>query len=215
MEGTDRSTRTRDAILDAAIAEFIEHGFSGVRIEHVAKRAGYNKSLVYRWFRDKETLFDQALTRRFSLRAALLDKAPADLSELLLWWSEQAANDPDFMRMILRESLDAQGKAPAHADYRRNYYRRQIDLLKSFQSSGTVDESFEPDMLFLALLAIVALGTALPQVVVLATGSDPSGPEFKERWAHLLRVLAAHLAGRSGGHPDLRRAIREGASDEA
>jgi AcrR family transcriptional regulator len=60
---------TRDAILEAAIAEFIERGFAGVRTEHVARRVGYNKALVYRWFKDKETLFQEAMKRRFSQRS--------------------------------------------------------------------------------------------------------------------------------------------------
>lgn len=41
MESEDQSTLTQDAILEAAIEEFIERGFAGVRMEHVAKRAGY------------------------------------------------------------------------------------------------------------------------------------------------------------------------------
>lgn len=189
-----KASSTREAILEAAIAEFIERGFAGVRMEHIARRAGYNKALVYRWFTDKETLFNEALTRRFSRRANLLDEAPADLAGLLAWWSEQSLKDPDFMRMILREALEAKDRPPAHAAFRRDYYRRQIDLVKRLQAEGNIDPTFDAEMLFIALLGVVTLTTALPQVVELATGASPRGPKFRKRWTGLLQELASHLA---------------------
>jgi len=189
------TTATQDAILDAAIEEFIEHGFAGVRMEHVAKRAGYNKALVYRWFQDKDTLFREALKRRFSQRAGLLDTLPGSLAEILIWWSQQTAADPDFMRMILREALEDRAKEPAHATFRREYYGRQVVLLKRFQGDGRIAPEFDVEMLFLALLSVVTMTSALPQIVQLATGLRPGDKKFQERWVAFLEVLAASLAG--------------------
>ncbi len=201
MAAKDRSTATRDAIVEAAIEEFIERGFAGVRMEHVAKRAGYNKALVYRWFKDRETLFREALKRRFSQRAGLLDKLPETLPEILRWWTQQTAADPNFMRMILREALEARDKEPAHAEFRREYYRRQIELLKSFQVNGRISSEFDLEMLFIALLSVVTMTSALPQIVQLATGLRPGDKKFRKRWAAFLEMLAARLSGatRSAG----------------
>jgi AcrR family transcriptional regulator len=190
---------TRDAILEAAISEFIERGFAGVRMEHVARRAGFNKALVYRWFKDKETLFQEAMTRRFSQRSDLLDNAPEDLTSLLAWWSEQSLRDPEFMRMILREALDARDQPPVHAAFRQAYYRRQIDLVRRLQAEGSIDPAFDAEMLFVALLAVVTLTTALPQIVELATGAYPRSARFRKRWVALLNDLAAHLGPRPTG----------------
>jgi AcrR family transcriptional regulator len=192
-----RSITTRDAILEAAIVEFIERGLAGVRMEHVAKRAGYNKALVYRWFKDKETLFHQALTRRFSQRAGLLDKAPDSLAGLLVWWSGQTLKDPDFIRMILREALDA--KEPARSEFRRAYYRRQVDQVKRLQAEGSIDAAFDPEMLFIALLSVVTLTPAIPQVVELATGLGPCDETFQRRWIAFLHLLATHLSPQPRG----------------
>lgn len=197
MEPRPRSTNTREAILDAAIEEFIERGFAGMRMEHVAKRAGYNKALAYRWFKDKETLLREALKRRFSQRAELLGELPETLAGILAWWSEQTLADPDFMRMILREALDAGGKEPAHSEFRRAYYRRQIDLMKRLQAEGSIDPAFDPEMLFIALLSVVTLTGALPQIVELATGLCPSDAKFEKRWDAFLELLAAHLSAPS------------------
>ena len=193
MASKDRSTATRNAILEAAVEEFIERGFAGVRMEHVAKRAGYNKALVYRWFTDRETLFREALKRRFSQRAGLLDKLPQTLPEIFRWWSQQAASDPNFMRMILREALELREKEPVHAEFRREYYRRQIEKLKSFQMKKRIGAEFDPEMLFLALLSVVTLTSALPQIVQLATGLRPEDKKFQRRWKAFLDTFAAHL----------------------
>ena len=193
MAAKDRSTATRNAILEAAVEEFIERGFAGVRMEHVAKRAGYNKALVYRWFTDRETLFREALKRRFSQRAGLLDKLPQTLPEIFRWWSQQAASDPNFMRMILREALELREKEPVHAEFRREYYRRQIEILKSFQMKKRIGAEFDPEMLFLALLSVVTLTSVLPQIVQLATGLRPEDKKFQRRWKAFLDTFAAHL----------------------
>jgi len=193
MASKARSTATRNAILEAAVEEFIERGFAGVRMEHVAKRAGYNKALVYRWFTDRETLFREALKRRFSQRAGLLDKLPQTLPEIFRWWSQQAASDQNFMRMILREALELREKEPVHAEFRREYYRRQIEILKSFQMKKRIGAEFDPEMLFLALLSVVTLTSALPQIVQLATGLRPEDKKFQRRWKAFLDTFAAHL----------------------
>ena len=193
MASKDRSTATRNAILEAAVEEFIERGFAGVRMEHVAKRAGYNKALVYRWFTDRDTLFREALKRRFSQRAGLLDKLPQTLPEIFRWWSQQAASDPNFMRMILREALELREKEPVHAEFRREEYRRQIEILKSFQMKKRIGAEFDPEMLFLALLSVVTLTSVLPQIVQLATGLRPEDKKFQRRWKAFLDTFAAHL----------------------
>jgi len=53
--------KTRDAILDAALNEFAEYGFSGARTENIAKAANVNKAMLHYYFHDKETLYDAVL----------------------------------------------------------------------------------------------------------------------------------------------------------
>jgi AcrR family transcriptional regulator len=49
---------TRQRLLDAAAAEFAEHGISGARVDRIANDAGYNKALLYHHFESKDLLFD-------------------------------------------------------------------------------------------------------------------------------------------------------------
>lgn len=173
--------------------EFAERGLDGVRMEHVARRAGYNKSLVYRYFKDRDGLFNAALERRFSGRRNLLEALPEGLDEMLVFWADQSRKDPTFMRMVMREALEFRGKTPAHAAFRRRYYQTQIDILRGLQARGKLREDLDPEMLFIALLAVVTLTTALPQIVTLATGLQPEGRRFRTRWHRFLRSLGRAL----------------------
>jgi AcrR family transcriptional regulator len=44
-------------IIDAALAQFVETGFAGTRLDDVAKRAGLSKAAIYLYFEDKTALF--------------------------------------------------------------------------------------------------------------------------------------------------------------
>lgn len=44
-------------ILEAALAQFVETGFAGTRLDDVARRAGLSKAALYLYFEDKTALF--------------------------------------------------------------------------------------------------------------------------------------------------------------
>jgi TetR/AcrR family transcriptional regulator len=50
-------------ILDAAAEEFGDCGFSGARVDGIAKRAGVNKAMLYYHVGDKKTLFSHVILR--------------------------------------------------------------------------------------------------------------------------------------------------------
>ena len=50
----ESSRRTREMILDGALAEFSEKGFDGARIDEIALRAGVNKNLLYHHYGSKD-----------------------------------------------------------------------------------------------------------------------------------------------------------------
>ena len=51
-------------ILDAALTEFIERGYSATRLEHIAGRAGVTKALPIFYFGSKATIFREVIKRR-------------------------------------------------------------------------------------------------------------------------------------------------------
>src|SRR3984893_17266992 len=57
---------SRAAILNAAVAEFAEHGIAGARTDSIARSARVNKALLYYYFKDKDALYEAVLDHVFS-----------------------------------------------------------------------------------------------------------------------------------------------------
>ncbi len=53
----------RAAILDAAEQVFAEQGFDGARVDTIAERSSYNKSLIFQYFGDKLSLYAAVIRR--------------------------------------------------------------------------------------------------------------------------------------------------------
>jgi len=198
-----RTEQTREAILEAALQEFSAFGYEGTRMESVARRAGRNKSLVYRYFTDKDSLFRAAMTHLFQGRERVREAVPEQLDDALAYWFTQTTDTPAFMRLIMQEALaHRDDRAPAEAAFRSAYYARQIAHLQSLQHHGTVDAALDPTYLFAALTALISWPSAFPQIVQLITGHTPDQPAFQAEWTRMLRALAARLAPRAAGPPE-------------
>jgi len=72
MQSFKYSKETRDVILNAAKKEFAERGYSGARMNSIARRAGVNQALIHYYFSSKENLYHQVLQILFHHEEATL-----------------------------------------------------------------------------------------------------------------------------------------------
>ncbi|MFE9321513.1 TetR/AcrR family transcriptional regulator [Nocardia sp. NPDC052278] len=77
-EGDPQATR----IIDAALAEFRDHGIDRVRMEHIARRAGLHRATVYRAFPSKDALLTTALTTWLQRVLSDITTAVADHTDI-------------------------------------------------------------------------------------------------------------------------------------
>jgi AcrR family transcriptional regulator len=56
MTQTERSARSRSALLESAARGLSRHGYGNLVLEEVAREAGYTRGALYHQFRDKEDL---------------------------------------------------------------------------------------------------------------------------------------------------------------
>jgi AcrR family transcriptional regulator len=123
-----RAAERRQAIVDAALDEFIARGFTATRLDDVAKRAGVAKGTIYLHFKDKEALFEELIRTAIvpvvdrlttpppltgSVRDALEGFARTFIQEVA------ATRRTDIIRLIIAEGP----RFPAVADF---YYREVI-----------------------------------------------------------------------------------------
>src|SRR6476646_4041038 len=57
----ERAAERRQAIIEAALDEFIARGFAATRLDDIARRAGVAKGTIYLHFKDKETMFEELI----------------------------------------------------------------------------------------------------------------------------------------------------------
>ena len=151
--GTAGKTKSADAILLAAVDEFSERGFDGARMEAIAERAGYNKSLVYRHYKDKRGLFEAVLRHKVEQRVDLAHRMPDELAAILEFWFEQSLRDPSYLRLLIREAFNDTGEEIVEEASRRAYYQEHTDAIASFQEAGRLSNEYDPAYLNLAIAA--------------------------------------------------------------
>lgn len=93
---------TREAILDAAEEVFAENGFDGARIDAIAAKAGYNKSLIFHYFGDKLGLYAEVLRRADVETRELQARVLSPLME-----NEMVTKDAERFRTLLEVTVRA------------------------------------------------------------------------------------------------------------
>jgi AcrR family transcriptional regulator len=124
----ERAAERRQAIIEAAMEEFISRGFAATRLDDVAKRAGVAKGTIYLHFKDKESMFEELIrTAIVPLVGRMQGPPPAgasvrDLVEafaLNFIHEIVSTRRGDIVRLIVAEGP----RFPAIADF---YYREVV-----------------------------------------------------------------------------------------
>lgn len=114
MEPVGRSAQKRQAVINAALAEFKDKGFVGASMDAIAERAQVSKRTVYNHFASKELLFHE-VTSSFWVRskqaASLQFDASRPVEEQLLqiarsvWDVYQSEELIEQARIVLAELI--------------------------------------------------------------------------------------------------------------
>jgi AcrR family transcriptional regulator len=79
-----RTARVRAVVLEATVAELIEHGYAGLTVEGVAARAGVNRTTLYRRWGGRDALIVDAVEAFAAAEAKVPDSGDID-EDLRLW----------------------------------------------------------------------------------------------------------------------------------
>jgi AcrR family transcriptional regulator len=187
--------RSRERIVAAALGEFAAKGLAGARVADIARRAGLNKQLISHHFGGKLGLYRAVMNRRRSSGGGEIAGPPGgSMPEALAGFFERARQDPEWIRVLLWETLERDEVAD-HAegfDERLGRYRERLDWVREEQSAGRLPADLDTDLLFLSLMGAALYPLILPTVAELVCGEDPTTERFARRHHdHLVR-----LAGR-------------------
>jgi AcrR family transcriptional regulator len=125
----ERAAERREAIIAAAMDEFIAQGFAATRLDDVAKRAGVAKGTIYLHFKDKEALFEELIRTAIVPLVNSLAAGPppvgASVRDMVEGFARTFIHEVtttrrgDIVRLIVAEGP----RFPAIADF---YYREVV-----------------------------------------------------------------------------------------
>lgn len=115
MTKQERTHDTKARLLDAALTEFVEHGYDGASTAGIAERAGVAKALVFHHFESKDALFlavaERVLERVRGEYERVMRETPPDLLARVLAWTERKfamfREDPRELSFLVFTQLSA------------------------------------------------------------------------------------------------------------
>lgn len=193
---------TRRRLQEAATAEFAERGPDGTTMSRIAERAGINKERLYKYFGDKETLFETVLTAELAkLSASVLppEGGLEEIGEFAGRTFDYYAEHPELARLLLWEALS--GGPVADEAARTAHYRRKVMIYAQAQSEGVLGDDIDPDHLVLLIIGLAAWWFSVPQLAFMLTGASDGDPaEHARRRATVVRA-AQRLTRSHGADP--------------
>lgn len=104
---TDRKQATRDRLLGAGLALFVEHGYDATSVSEIAARAGVTEMTFFRHFASKQSLlvedpFDQAIGMAIAAQPVTLDPVCRAARGIRSAWQALPSSSTEEVRMRLR-----------------------------------------------------------------------------------------------------------------
>jgi len=179
--------RSRQQLLDAAVAEFGAHGFSGARVSEIARRAGVNKQLISYYFGGKQGLYE-AVAERWRAGEPKVTAGAITLADLVAAYARVTLAQPDLARLLIRQGVDRDAIG-VDEEAQTARFRAMLEDFRQRQEKGELAADLDPAYVGLALFAMSAAPVVFPQIAH-ALGLDPGDPKFAEAYANqLLRVV--------------------------
>lgn len=198
------SERTRAALMKAALKEFSQHGFSGGRIDRIAKAAKCNIRMLYHYFGDKKGLYIAVLEAAYAdLRqkeAALqidVEQPLEGLLELMRFTYVYFENNPQFEGLLRAENM-TQGKFVSRSkpvpEGAFSLKKTVGELIASGQAKGVFRDGLDPVHVYVTIVALSRFHLANAYSMSAVMGVGMRDKEWRrERLDHCLALLKAYL----------------------
>jgi AcrR family transcriptional regulator len=211
FEETARSPRQRDpertkrAILEAATAEFVAHGFAGASVNEIAARAQVNKRMLYHYYGKKDDLYLAVLERIYKgIRSAetqlrLGDLPPRQAIEKLVLFTWQYFLDhPEFLSLLNTENmLQARHlrRSSRISDLHSPLIGMITDVLARGAAEGIFRKGVDPVQLYISIASLGFFYLSNRHTLSTIFKRDLQDETMlKERGQHIVEVILGFLS---------------------
>jgi len=197
--------KVSEAILNAAIGEFFEHGFGGARVDAIARRAKTNKRYLYLYVGNKEAIWLAALERVYEIMRAgerelkLENLAPDEgMRQLIRFNFRFHAGHPEFISMLNDENRQ-KGRNLRRSTKAQKMYSPLLawieGLLRRGQDTGLFRSGVDPMQLYISIAALSYFYCSNQHTLSVIFGQDLGGKrEMARREEHVVSVIMGYLA---------------------
>jgi len=202
----------KQRILNSALKEFSCLGYSGARMERIAKNAKINKAMLFYYFSSKKNLYQQVVRgvfqKIFPLVMQLVSSQPTAeefFEKLPGLYVDFASKNPQFMPMVMMELIqNPKNITSILSEYFKDNVSKGlpgppqlIKLIKKWHSENKITEKdpmqFMLNIVSLSLLSILAkpfldalFNLAPPEIITVDFGKDDF---YKKRIESIINLL--------------------------
>jgi AcrR family transcriptional regulator len=183
--------------MDAATAEFAQHGIAGARVERIVAAARTNKAQLYAYFGDKEALFDAIFMASLE---RIMNVVPIDAGDLADWavrLYDEYLRRPDLIRLATWARLERRPTGHLVDDADRLDDRKLAQIAEA-QRRGLLRHA-EP---FDLMAMVIAMSMAWSPVSNVYSASDDEPQDAHDQRRELLRESVARVC--APDHPPAR-----------
>ena len=174
-----RGEATRRRLLDAAAAEFAQHGMAGARVDRIADAARSNKAQLYAYFRSKEGLFDAVFAEhvdRIVEAVPLEDDLPAYAVRLY----DSYLASPEVVRLVTWARLERHPVGDLFHDG-IDHDAHKVEKIREAQARGTVDPRLDAADLLAVVIAMSMAWSPASATTAAYPGEAPAVHERRRR----------------------------------
>lgn len=189
--GRPRAAATDLAILQAALALFIDRGVEGTSMEQIAKRAGVGKPTIYRRWSSKEEVIAAAMETLvaeevgWAASDVIETQSPYALVEAAIDGAAAMAATPQYRALVARVF----GSAVSHPELMARYWERYIlprrqlaaRLLERARQEGTVAADADVDVTIDMMVGAITYRVLQP--------NPPDAPEMRRYLRQIYRQV--------------------------
>jgi len=125
----ENDKQTEEKIFEAATEVFVEKGMDGTRMQHIADRAGINKSLLHYYYRTKDRLFE-----------AVFEKIADQMFRKFAPVFDENLSLEEKIRFFYREHIEFLKKNPRLPSFILNEINRNPERIRKLLKNIDIDK---------------------------------------------------------------------------